>query len=242
MILTHLIAFAFLAGGTSGASGSGGGTLAGVSAAGTGVAPVHGTGAETLADAAASGSGTAPGGGATGSGGGTLAGASGSGAGAARAAGSGGGTLAGAMGTGAGVAAPVDQIIAIPERIVAITRVAAGPPGWQAAFDPSDRAPYAMDWTAMLEIGETIVDIVSLTMSASGASVGVQIDASTGRSPVIGPDGNMIQFWFLCDPLFQHDPAFLGAGVAVSISALIRTSATPFKEFERTAVLTVRQQ
>lgn len=137
--------------------------------------------------------------------------------------------------------AEVGEIIAIAERTVSIGRLASGPYSWPAALDPADRTPYAIDWTAMLDEGEKIAAILQLTMSASGASAGVKIDDTAGRRPIIGEDGTTIQIWFLCEPAQQMKPVFSGNGVAVSVSALIRTDLDPFKEFERTAVLTVKQ-
>ena len=89
---------------------------------------------------------------------------------------------------------------------------------------------------------ETIAEIVRLTVSATGAAVGVEIDDGGERLPIIDTEGKKIQMWFLVDDGFQANAAFAGAGVAVGIAALIRTDAEPYKEFERTAILTVRQQ
>ena len=113
---------------------------------------------------------------------------------------------------------------------------------WTAPFDPADRAPYAIDWSRLLAEGETIAQIDRIVMSAQGASLGISVDIDPPRSPVISTDGTKTQIWFLCDAAKQNDAAFSGEGVQIGLSVLIRTSASPYKQFERTGVLTVRQQ
>lgn len=153
-------------------------------------------------------------------------------------------------------AAPPDagtgDIIAIAERTVApVTVPSVGTSAapiplnayqWRSPFDPADRAPYALDWKALLATDEKIASIVRLTMSASGAAIGIRIDDTAGRAPIIATDGKATQLWFRVEPEFQENTAFAGAGVQVAVAVLVRTDATPYKDFERTAVLTVRQQ
>lgn len=146
----------------------------------------------------------------------------------------------------------IGTIIARPSQTAAIqigsnSAVASAPiPNGAAVFgepfDPSDRAPRAWDFTAQLADGETIVEIVRLTMMAAGAAVGVQIDSGGGRDPIIGTSGKVIQLWFKVNDAHQADAAFLGDGMSVGVAALVRTSSTPSRQYERTAVLTVRQQ
>lgn len=113
---------------------------------------------------------------------------------------------------------------------------------WRAPFDPSDRAPFAIDWSGLLNSGEMIASIQKITMSAAGAALGVEIDTSTGRAPIIDEAGGKItQCWFLVDPAFQADPAFQNGGVQIGLSVLVRTDSDPFKEYERTGVLQVEQ-
>jgi hypothetical protein len=164
------------------------------------------------------------------------------------------GTVGGA-GTGAVIGAPIvatGAIIASADRTLAVSPIPSGTSGsaslplaasvWAAPFDPADRAPYAIDWTKLLAVGETIVQIDRITMSAEGASLGLQVDTSATRTPIISTDGKKTQVWFLCTAGFQSNAAFAGGGVQVGLSVLIRTSADPYKQFERTGVLIVRQQ
>lgn len=124
----------------------------------------------------------------------------------------------------------------------ASAEVPVGALAWAAPLDPADRAPYAIDWRQLLATDERVADIVRLTMSAAGAAVGVTIDQEDGRTPIIGTDGKAIQIWLKVADAFQDNAAFQGAGVRVAIAALIETDSVPFKRFERTSVLTVRQQ
>lgn len=217
--------------------------------------PITGTGGGTVGDAMLGGTGTVAVGGA---GGGTIGDVEGSGTGGLTPiTGTGGGTVGDVEGSGTGSISdpPITDtgpIIASLERTVAFQVVPAGSiaseslplnaAGWIAAFDPSDRAPFAIDWSELLADGETIAQIDRIRMSAEGAALGVRVDSGGGRSPIISTDGLKTQFWFICDEAFQSHPAFAGAGVQVGLSVLTRTSSDPYKLYERTAVLNVRQQ
>lgn len=214
-------------------AGAGGGQLGDVAEAGAGQVAVKGGGGGTLGPVGEAGAGGAPP--ATGGGGGTIGNVAGSGAGAV---------------TDPPITAKGD-IIATADRTVTPTPIPSGSGTvsgvttaypWAAPFDPADRTAFAIDWTRLLEAEETIAQIDDIRMSAEGASLGIQVDAAAGRAPIISTDGKMTQVWFLCDPAFQSDAAFLGAGVKVGLSVLIRTDSDPYKQFERTAVLTVREQ
>lgn len=172
--------------------------------------------------------------------------------------GTGGGAIGTVGGGGAGTVASegaiteTGEIVASSERTLAVQPVPAGSvstltlplnsENWSAPFDPSDRAPFAINWSALLAEGEKIAQIDKITMSAQGVSLGVKIDTDAGRTPIISTDRTKTQFWFRCDTAFQSNAAFSGSGVQIGIAALIRTDANPYKQFERTGVLTVRQQ
>lgn len=148
------------------------------------------------------------------------------------------------VGTGPIIAPPASTAAAlsVPVDSPVGTDVPLGAYSWPRPLDPSDRAPYAFDFSQLLGSAERIADIVRLTMSAAGAAVGVEIDTSAGRTPIIGTEGKAVQIWFRVAEASQDDPAFTGPGVRVGVSILVETDAVPFKRFERTAVLTVREQ
>jgi hypothetical protein len=112
---------------------------------------------------------------------------------------------------------------------------------WAQPLDPSDRNFYAQDWSAILGT-EKIASIRSITMTALGVSLGVQVDSDSDRIPIIDLGGQKLGLWFKVDDTFKQNPAFSGVGTKVGISVLLRTDATPYKELERTWVLTVAQQ
>lgn len=112
---------------------------------------------------------------------------------------------------------------------------------WTQPLDPSDRNEYAMDWTSILGT-EKIASIQSLTMTALGVSLGVEVDSDSDRVPVIDTNGQKIGLWFRVDDAFKQNTAFAWPGTKIGISALIRTDSTPYRELERTWVLTVAQQ
>ena len=115
-----------------------------------------------------------------------------------------------------------------------------GAEAWSAPLDPNDRAPRAMDFAALLDGEARIAAIVSITVSAQGASTGVQIDQAAGRAPIISDDGRRIQMYLLVNDALQANKAFEGAGLKVGITALVRTDEEPFEQYARTGVQTVR--
>jgi hypothetical protein len=215
-------------------AGAGGGTIGNVGETGAGKVPVQGGGGGTLGQVGESGTGGAP-----------------------PAAGGGGGTIGNVGGGGAGAVTdrPITakgDIIASAQRVLAVQPVPAGSSAslalplnasvWTAPYDPSDRVPFAIDWSALLAEGETIEQIDKITMSAQGVSLGIRVDSDPGREPIISTDGKRTQIWLRCDAAFQSNAAFAGSGVQVGIAQLIRTDADPYKQYERTAVVNVRQQ
>ena len=148
------------------------------------------------------------------------------------------------VGTGPIIAQPASTVAAlsVPAAGAVGNDIPLGAYQWARPLDPADRAPYAFSFAQLLAPGEEIADIVRLTMSAAGAALGLEIDTSPGRIPIIGEDGNAVQVWFRVDEAFQENAAFTGAGVRIPIAFLVETNSSPFKRYERTAVLTVRQQ
>jgi hypothetical protein len=149
-------------------------------------------------------------------------------------------------GTGT-VDVPADAIVRItPESSGVVgTGLPLGSFLWQRPFDPSQRSPYAFDWTAMLGTGETIADIRRITINSDGADLGVMVDDGSDdalRLPTIDAENKMVGLWFVVSPSDQEDEVFAGSGKLVGVSMLIRTDAVPYREYEATAVLTVRQR
>lgn len=139
-----------------------------------------------------------------------------------------------------------------PERTAVLARVqqnaasTAGIPNgavvWEQPFDPADHAPYAFDFSALLHGGEKIADLLSVRLSATGASLGILIDIEEGYGPMIDDaDGEKAQVWFKVATLEQDGVAFAQAGARVPVTMQILTTSAPPKVYERTAVLPVRQ-
>lgn len=156
------------------------------------------------------------------------------------------GVLGGEVDVGSGpiIAPPASTVAAlsVPSSGAIGNDIPLGAYQWARPLDPADRAPYAFSFAALLATGEEIADIVRLTVSAAGAALGLEIDTSLGRVPIISDDGTTVQLWFCVADAFQENVAFSGAGVRIPIAFLVETNSSPFKRYERTAVLTVRQQ
>lgn len=114
---------------------------------------------------------------------------------------------------------------------------------WKQAYDPADHAPYAFDFTDLLANNEGIASIERIRLTASATTLGLSVDLLPQYRPVIDVvAGKKIQLWFLTDPDKQEAAAFDNAGVVVGVTIRILTNSVPPKTYERTSVLTVRQQ
>lgn len=142
------------------------------------------------------------------------------------------------------VTVPAGQI-AVGKGNTAVSGLGTGIPAvafvWTQPLNPRDRNEYAMDWSSILGT-EKITSIQALTMTALGVSLGVEIDSDADRVPVLDTNGQKIGLWFKVDDAFKDNAAFAWPGTKIGISALIRTDSTPYRELERTWVLTVAKQ
>jgi hypothetical protein len=109
-------------------------------------------------------------------------------------------------------------------------------------LDPSDHAPYAFDFSEVLEEGENIASIERFQVTATAAALGVMVDSDPDFLPVIDHGGKIIGVWFKVDPLFEFNTAFSSPGVKAGIAIKIKTDSAQPKTFERTGVLSVIQQ
>ncbi|MDX3884035.1 hypothetical protein [Edaphosphingomonas haloaromaticamans] len=142
---------------------------------------------------------------------------------------------------------PVDvpaERLAVAAKIQTGLNIAVGIPlgavAWQQPFDPADHLPFGISFTELLASDESIVAIERIGLSSAGAALGVIIDQSADRSPIIDEaGGRRIQLWFSVDPGFQASPTFDAAGVKVPVTCRVLTSKG--LRFERTAILSVRQ-
>lgn len=144
-------------------------------------------------------------------------------------------------------------VVVPPERVAEVVRVQGnavisdviprGAREWEQAYDPADHAKYAFDWSPLLPEGEKVGEILSIRMSSAAAALGIAIDTSPEHPPIIEQDARLkVQLWFVVAEEQQESAAFLGAGVKLPVTMKIATMSTPPEKFERTNVLTVRQQ
>ena len=152
----------------------------------------------------------------------------------------------------AGSAPPTGAVTVPEERTAVVARVqlastiAVGIPlgavEWEQPFDPADHAPYAFDWSSLLDAGERVEDILAIRVSSSAAALGIMVDQTGAFAPIIdSAAGLQVQLWFVVAEEMQEVATFVGAGVKIPVTMKIETSSTPPKRFERTNVLEVRQ-
>lgn len=152
-------------------------------------------------------------------------------------------SVSAAPGTGEVTAAAERTVVllAVQANSPAITGLPTGAVAWQQPYDPGDHAPYAIDFGALLEVGEQIAAIEEITMNATAALLGVGVDAETDYAPIIDTDGEKIQMWFVVDEASWAESSFNAGGVKLPVTARVLTDSTPPKRYERTGVLTMRQ-
>lgn len=138
-----------------------------------------------------------------------------------------------------------------PERIATVAKVQGATPFgngiplgaalWQQSLDPADHLPFGIAFTDLLDGTETIASVEKLAISSAGAALGVIIDGSGATAPVIDNAGALrVQLWLSVSADAQSAPLFDAGGIRVAISCRVIT--TKARKFDRTSVLTVRQQ
>jgi hypothetical protein len=150
---------------------------------------------------------------------------------------------------GGGVIIDTGNVVTLAFQAIEATRgVSVRPVGdlagvslWPMPLDPSDIAPYAFDFSPLLMTTERVVAILRVSVSPAAAALGVRIGTGT-RGPIIDTAGKKVMVWLSVDPEMQSLPAFDGAGTSAGVSFLVRTSAVPYREYERTAAVTVKSQ
>jgi hypothetical protein len=158
----------------------------------------------------------------------------------------------GILSSAAGGDPGVGDVIASPDRTVTAvilqttanvgSLIPLGAQQWRQPFDPADHAPFAFDFGPLLDEGEKIADIEQISLNATAALLGLTVDASADYAPIIDVDGEVLQVWFIVDQAYWAAASFNASGVQLPVTFRIVTDATPPKRYERTAVLSVRQQ
>ena len=114
---------------------------------------------------------------------------------------------------------------------------------WKQVYDPADHVPFFADFSSILDTNEKIADIERIRLTASATALGLSVDLTPLYRPVIdAATGQKIRLWFTTDEATQEEAAFDKDGVQVGVTVRILTDSNPPKRFERTSVLTVRQQ
>lgn len=163
------------------------------------------------------------------------------------------GSTPGGGGGGSGPFTATGPVIASAARTVVLSAVQdtaargssipLGAELWLQQFDPADHAPYAMDFAELLDEGEKIAEVETIYLNATAALLGVSVDTATDYRPVIDEiDGESVQIWFVVDEAAWAVSSFDAGGVQLPVTMRVITDATPPKRYERTGVLTVRQQ
>ena len=139
--------------------------------------------------------------------------------------------------SGGGGGTETGQISATPARTVKVDvnqsggvsaiGIPYGAPIWGQPFDPADRAPFAIDFSALLPGDEEIAAIDEIAISAAGSMLGLSVDLTTGYGPIIDEAvGKKIQFWPVVNMTYWNSLSFSAGGVMLPISFRILTNST----------------
>jgi hypothetical protein len=113
---------------------------------------------------------------------------------------------------------------------------------WGVAIDPSGLLDYGLDAaspaTPVLQPGEGIAQF-DATLLPETIAKGVILRDDGDRAPHL--DGSIIVLWFSVDEDKRNDPDWL-AGVTLGLEIYIKTDSDPYREWEFTVLLTVRQK
>lgn len=115
---------------------------------------------------------------------------------------------------------------------------------FQAQIDPGDRVEFVAKFDEILQVtaGEQIADGTwTLTMSAEGAAVGVQIGSVGAYAPALQVSNQQIRFWLSVADANQSDAIF-NTGVEVAITIRFETTNSPPRRYERSFVVRVVNQ
>ncbi|KTF70702.1 hypothetical protein ACNFJ7_02190 [Sphingomonas sp. HT-1] len=129
----------------------------------------------------------------------------------------------------------------VPAAVARASGLPFGAAAWAQPYDPGDHAPYAIDFSDLLDEGESIAKIEAIKVSPTAALLGIAIDESANYRPIIDVGGQKVQVWFLIDQAYWEAAQFAAGGVQLPLSVRVLTDGSPAKRYERTAVLTVRQ-
>jgi hypothetical protein len=119
--------------------------------------------------------------------------------------------------------------------------VPSSPAVFGATLDPHEISDWTIPCDPMLEVGEQIASY-TLTLYPEAIALGLEIMTGSGRDPALSPSGREIELWFTIDDALKTNAAFDGAGRQLPIDVFIRTTSTPYRERNATAVLPVRQK
>ena len=123
---------------------------------------------------------------------------------------------------------------------------------WKGRLDPGELVKFVADFASanletgqepVLNNGEVIDEIISVSATPEAAALGLTIDASAEREPAlisVDSEGNesvgatSIRIWLSVDPAFQSDPAFDGDGLPLGIVCTVWIAGAPRARRERT--------
>lgn len=112
---------------------------------------------------------------------------------------------------------------------------------FEEPFDPSDEQAYEMDLADGLGEGEVVTAFV-LAVAEPGAAWGVSVREDGDFAAELIDDGTAIRFYPAVAEDERAAARWRGFGRRVVISASVTTNAEPWRGFERSFALRVRQQ
>lgn len=103
-------------------------------------------------------------------------------------------------------------------------------------LDPSDIKPIMIDFSPAIPVGAGI-DTYTMTISAEGVALGMEIMSGGGRDPSLENDDTAIKLWPAIDEDEAQNPAFDGAGVAIALEVTIIMTTIPAQTDQQTFLI-----
>lgn len=108
-------------------------------------------------------------------------------------------------------------------------------------MDPSELIDYVCEMGDLLT-GAEVIDQFTITMSAEGTALGVSILEASPRAPSLTDSDKSVRVWPSVSSGDRTRVNWDSEGTGVAFNVHVRTNSSPYRERERTFLLTIRQR
>lgn len=106
--------------------------------------------------------------------------------------------------------------------------------------DPGDAVSFAAEFAVLT--GGVPINPATLAVVTDAEDLGVRVLTTAGRAPALASDNTTVVLWIGVDAELRGSAAFQGMGLEVGVTIRFSTADASPRDFERTALLTVRNR